>query len=196
MVWASGSDIAGDYTVSIAVDRDNAIAETKENNNQISRKLTFRQPQKLATFALERAARSYASTAPAESVVNMFRQAQQLGTDDGQAMVKGLSEGWNPRKKATLSADDKTFMASLSSSLPEESRNRMGRLLEAWGVRSANDESGSERPGSPDENNTGRNEIRQEGVYRNGRQAGGDYSGKPGWRCSTTWSLASLKHLR
>nr|WP_293834117.1 PVC-type heme-binding CxxCH protein [uncultured Arsenicibacter sp.] len=142
--WTGGmgcdSDIAGDYTVSIAVDRDNAIAETKENNNQISRKLTFRQPQKLATFALERAARSYASTAPAESVVSMFRQAQQLGTDDGQAMVKGLSEGWNPRKKATLSAEDKTFMASLSSSLPEESRNRMGRLLEAWGVRSANDD--------------------------------------------------------
>ena len=135
-----GSDVAGEYTLSVAVDRENQIAETKENNNALSRKINFRQPQKLSTFALERAARSYAMQAPAESVVALFRQSQQIGTDDGQALVKGLSDGWNPRRKAALSTDDQAYMASLSSSLPEESRNRMGRLLEAWGIRTASDD--------------------------------------------------------
>lgn len=135
-----GSDVAGDYTMSVVVDRENQIAETKENNNGFTQKINFRQPQKLSTFALERAARSYAMVAPAESVVALFRQSQQISSDDSQALVKGLASGWDPRRKATLNADDQAFMVSLSNSLSSEYKNRMSRLLEAWGVRKANDD--------------------------------------------------------
>ncbi|CCH52231.1 membrane-bound dehydrogenase domain protein [Fibrisoma limi BUZ 3] len=131
---------AGDFNVTVTVDKDNQIAEGNEANNTMRQKLVYRQPQKLATFALERAARSYAAAAPADSVVAMLRQAQKLNPDDGQALIKGLSEGWNPRRKGTVSDESKTFLVSLNNALPEDGRNRLNRLMQAWGLRSADDD--------------------------------------------------------
>jgi hypothetical protein len=57
------SDRPGTFTVTLTADRDNHIAEANEANNTLTHKLTFQAPPTLAAFALERAARSYASVA-------------------------------------------------------------------------------------------------------------------------------------
>lgn len=132
--FAVNFDRPGDYTVTVMLDRDNKIAEGNEQNNNKSQKLTYRAPQSLSAYVLERASRSYASVAPVDSVVALLRQSQQMGPEQGQAIVKGVSEGWNPKKKVTIRPDDRTFLASLNSAASPDNLPRLQRLYEAWGL--------------------------------------------------------------
>ncbi|MGV3557018.1 PVC-type heme-binding CxxCH protein [Larkinella arboricola] len=125
---------AGDYAIVATVDGNNVLPEGKENNNVHTHKLTYRPPQNMNAFVLERAIRNYTAAAPAESVVDLLRASQQLDPAGSAAILKGVSEGWAPRRKATLKDADKTFMASLVNTIPSESRDRMGRVLQAWGL--------------------------------------------------------------
>jgi hypothetical protein len=54
---------------------DNQIAEADEANNTLTQVITYLAPPNLTAFVLERAARSYASVAPADSVVALLRLA-------------------------------------------------------------------------------------------------------------------------
>ena len=131
------TDIAGEYTFSMMVDEENKIAESNENNNSFIKKVTFQQAQKLSTFALERAARSYASASPADSVVALLKLWDKLPNTENAALLKGLSSGWNPRKKATVSTANQQFMASLSQKLSDDNLTRINKLMQAWNLKNA-----------------------------------------------------------
>lgn len=135
-------DRAGTYTITAVLDRDNKIAESNEQNNTATHKLTYRQPQSLSAFVLERSARSYASVAPVDSVVGLLRQAGRLGAAESAAIVKGVAEGWNPKQKAQIRPADRPFLASLTSTVSPDNRERLARLYEAWGLT-------SEKPADP-----------------------------------------------
>lgn len=125
---------AGKYTITVMLDRENKIAESNEQNNNATHTLTYQPPQSLSAYVLERATRSYASVAPVDSIVTLLRQAQKLDAAQSAAIVKGVTEGWNMRQKATVRDDDKGFLASLSSSVTPDNRDRLSRLYEAWGL--------------------------------------------------------------
>ncbi|QMW03757.1 PVC-type heme-binding CxxCH protein [Spirosoma foliorum] len=125
---------AGQYTITVMLDRENKIAEGNEQNNNATHTLIYRAPQSLSAYALERATRSYASVAPVDSVIALLRQSQKVAPAQGEAIVKGASEGWNLKQKATVQDADKSFLASLSNSVSNENRERLSRLYEAWGI--------------------------------------------------------------
>lgn len=125
---------AGDYTISVMLDRENAIAESNEQNNNATHTLTYRAPQSLSAFALERATRSYASVAPVDSIVALLRQSQKLGSVQGEAIMKGVLDGWNMKQTAQIRDADKTFLASLTNNVSTDNRERLARLYEVWGL--------------------------------------------------------------
>ncbi|MFD2933078.1 PVC-type heme-binding CxxCH protein [Spirosoma flavum] len=125
---------AGEYTISVMLDRENTIAESNEQNNNASHALTYRAPQSLSAYALERATRSYASVAPIDSVIALLRQTSKLEPAQGEAIVKGVSEGWNMKQKAQVRDADKSFLASLNTMVSTDNRERLGRLYEVWGL--------------------------------------------------------------
>ncbi|MGM9510829.1 PVC-type heme-binding CxxCH protein [Larkinella sp. GY13] len=127
-------ETAGDYSVVATVDGNNVLAEGNENNNGFTHKLTYRPPQSMSAFVLERAIRNYTSAAPADAVVGLLRLSQQMDAAGSTAIVKGISDGWGFRRKATLNEADKSFVASLVTTIPSENRERMNRVLQAWGV--------------------------------------------------------------
>lgn len=126
------SDVAGDFNISVWADKSNEIVEADEKNNYFSQKLTYNAPQSMSNYALERAARSIAMKSPIVSVLEILKQAPNLETAPANALIKGISEGWNPKNKATLSADDKAFITNLSNTASESSKPRLSRLLQAW----------------------------------------------------------------
>lgn len=134
---AFSTDIAGTYTFSLSLDTDNLIAEANERNNTFRTQVTFQQPQQLATFALERAARSYASVAAPDSVVSLLKHYEKLPAEEANALLKGLSDGWNPRRKLNPSPDNQQFVASLVAKVPTSQQERMTKLTQAWGIKSA-----------------------------------------------------------
>ncbi|WP_020595081.1 PVC-type heme-binding CxxCH protein [Spirosoma panaciterrae] len=128
---------AGQYTITAMLDRENKIAESNEQNNNATVALTYRAPQSLSAYALERAIRSYASVAPIDDVIALLKQTQKLDATQKEAIVKGVSEGWNPRQKATVQEADKSFLASLNSSVSADNSSRLSRLYELWGITKA-----------------------------------------------------------
>ncbi|GAB3701612.1 hypothetical protein GCM10027592_29970 [Spirosoma flavus] len=131
---------AGQYTITAMLDRDNKIAEGNEQNNNATHKLTYRGPQSLATYALERATRSYVSVAPVDSVVALLRWAQKLPSTESEALVKGVTEGWNMKQKTDVAEANKSFLVSLSNSVSTDNRERLARLYEVWGMKKAEPE--------------------------------------------------------
>ena len=127
----------GQYSIMAMLDRENKIEEANEQNNNATYALTYRAPQSMSAYVLERATRSYVSAAPIDSVIALLRQAQKLNPAESEAVVKGVSEGWNLRQKADVRDADKTFLASLSNNVSTDNRERLGRLYEAWGVTKA-----------------------------------------------------------
>ena len=171
---------AGNYTITAMLDRDNKIAEGNEQNNNATHTLVYRAPQNMSAYVLERATRSYASTAPVDSVVALLRQTQKMNPDESAAIVKGVSEGWNPKQKADIREGDKSFLASLGNTVSADNRDRLNRLYEVWGLtKEAPVE--SERADYSHEDGARRDALRQERVYRYGGQTGRNCAGKP--RC-------------
>lgn len=127
-----GSDVAGTYTISVDVDKNNDIKESNESNNTFTQKLAFDAPKSMANYAVEKAVRSYSSIASADSVITILKQAQSLDVAGANALIKGIVDGWNPRRKATLSANDKAFMTKLSSTVSVDSKSRLNRLMQTW----------------------------------------------------------------
>lgn len=125
---------AGQYTITAMLDRDNKIAEGNEQNNNATATLMYQAPQSLSTYSVERAVRSYASVAPVDSIVALLKQTQKFDASQREAIVKGVSEGWNLKQKASVSAADRPFLASLGGMVSADNRERLNRLYEAWGV--------------------------------------------------------------
>ncbi|WP_455432033.1 PVC-type heme-binding CxxCH protein [Tellurirhabdus bombi] len=132
------SDQPGTFNVVAVVDRDNVIPEMNENNNTAMTKVTYKAPDNLTAYAVERAIRTFVSVAPVDSAIAILRTAQQLSPTYSQALVKGVADGWNPRRKATVNEADKKFLASLNNAtMADDTRERLGRVLQAWGAKSA-----------------------------------------------------------
>jgi len=128
---------AGPYRISVMLDPDNKIAEADEKNNAFTHTLTYRSPQSMSAYVLERSSRSYASAAPVDSVVALLRQSQMLDAARSAAIVKGVSEGWNLKSKTTVREVDKAFLATLSTTVSPDNKTRLTRLYEAWGIGAA-----------------------------------------------------------
>jgi azurin len=121
--------------VTLTADRDNRIAEGNEDNNTLTHRLIFQAPPTLAAFALERAARSYASVAPADSVVALLRASQSLDAAESGAVLKGAAAGWGSKRTATLREADRAYMTSLGKTLSGDNLTRFNTLLTAWGLK-------------------------------------------------------------
>ncbi len=130
---------AGQYTVTAQLDRENKIAEANEQNNVAMHPLTYRPPQSLSAYVLERATRSYASVAPLDSVIALLRQAQTMDAVQSAAILKGVSEGWDVKRKVQIRDSERTFLASLTNAVPADGRGRLNRLYEAWGLKSSDE---------------------------------------------------------
>ncbi|MES2795642.1 MAG: PVC-type heme-binding CxxCH protein [Bacteroidota bacterium] len=135
--FAFSNDKAGEYTFSVSVDYENKIVENDEKNNTLSKKLTVLQAPTLALVALERAVKSFASYHPADSIVSLLKPIEKLGELEKTALIKGISTGWNYRKKATLSNDNQLFMTSLSNKVSGQNFTNINKVMAAWGLKSA-----------------------------------------------------------
>ena len=51
--------------------------------------------------------------------------------------MKGLSSGWNPRKKGTVNAANQEFMVSLSNKLSDDNLARINKLMQAWNLKNS-----------------------------------------------------------
>ncbi|HEV7348825.1 PVC-type heme-binding CxxCH protein [Telluribacter sp.] len=130
------SEQAGKVQVTAIIDLDNVVPEKEENrNNRLSKSFEVRRLDKLSDFALERAARSYASFAPGDSVLTLLKTAQTLDADGRLAVVKGVVGGWNVKRKEAGNEAARTLLTSLKKELPSDLTQRMAGLLESFGVK-------------------------------------------------------------
>ena len=125
------SDVVGEYNLNVSVDNKNEITESNKKNNTFNKKVSFTLPANLKAFSMERAIRSYASVAPADSLVSLLRKSASLDANGKSSVTKAISEGWNYRKKdIKLNDADKAFLTELNKT-PNE---RLTRVLIAWNV--------------------------------------------------------------
>jgi putative membrane-bound dehydrogenase-like protein len=125
------TDVVGEYNLNVSVDNKNEITESNKKNNTFNKKVSFTLPANLKAFSMERAIRSYASVAPADSLVSLLRKSANLDINGKNSVTKAISEGWNFRKKdVKLNDADKAFLTELNKT-PNE---RLTRVLIAWNV--------------------------------------------------------------
>ncbi|MCU0324457.1 MAG: ThuA domain-containing protein [Spirosomaceae bacterium] len=134
--WVSNfgfsTDIAGEYSISASLDKDNSITEGNDKNNFSSKKVTFTPPQNMNAYVLERALRSYASVATVDSLVSIIRKSQVFDAQGQYSVYKAISEGWNYRlKNVAVNPADKTYLLALNTKANNE---RLTRFLKAWNV--------------------------------------------------------------
>ncbi|GDX44092.1 hypothetical protein LBMAG23_10690 [Bacteroidota bacterium] len=124
-----GTDVVGDYRLSVVLDKSNEIKESNKNNNWFEKKVSFVRPPDMNAFALERALRSYASVAPVDSLVAVLRKINNSSLVLKNSVTKAFSEGWNYQIKNTeLKPSDKAFLSTLAFN----SNERLKKLLVAW----------------------------------------------------------------
>ncbi len=131
------SEQAGKVTVTATADYENTVDEADERNNVFSKTFEVRRPQLLSDFALERAARSYASYASADSIMAMLQTAQSLDADGKFAVTKGILNGWNAKRKETASPAAKELLASLKDGIPKDLSAGMTAFMESFGMQDA-----------------------------------------------------------
>lgn len=125
-----GTDIVGDYRLTVAMDKSNEIKEVNKSNNYFEKKISFVRPQDMSAFALERALRSYASVSPVDSLIAIFKKISTSSAVLKNSAIKALSEGWNYQiKNVQLKPADKSFLNTFNSVNANE---RLQKLLVAW----------------------------------------------------------------
>lgn len=128
------TDLVGEYTLSVGIDRKNEIKESNKKNNESEKKIQFNIPASLKAFAMERAIRSYASVAPADSLASMIKQSATVDKNRFETVVKSISEGWNYKNENfKLNAVNKNYLTSISKIKNE----RLEKLLTAWKIIAA-----------------------------------------------------------
>lgn len=126
---------AGEYTFTVAVDKANTIAEGNETNNVLAKKITFALSQSMEQYVLAKAIRSNASLASVSAMVDHLKNAQKLDVEGFTAILKGISEGWDYRKKnVSVEAADKTYLNTLLAASTGLNKDRLTRLMQAWDI--------------------------------------------------------------
>ena len=129
------SDVSGDYNIIIDLDKANMIAESDEKNNSFTQKINFSTPQSMTNYALERAMRGYSAVSAVDSVVKMLKQFPKMGEATASSLLRGITDGWNYKRKVVVNENDKSFLVSLNKNLVSEDKNRLNRLMQAWQVK-------------------------------------------------------------
>jgi azurin/archaellum component FlaG (FlaF/FlaG flagellin family) len=129
------SEQGGEVTIKATIDADNQFVEAEEvKNNTLSQKFEVKKPATFSDFVLERAARSYASNAVADSVLSLIRLANYLGADSRVSVLKGIANGWNTKNKAVANETDKTLLVSIKNSLSDNLKTKFSNLAESFGL--------------------------------------------------------------
>ncbi|MFZ9687917.1 MAG: PVC-type heme-binding CxxCH protein, partial [Chitinophagaceae bacterium] len=116
-----GTDIVGDYRLTVALDKSNEIKEANKSNNYFEKKISFVRPQDMSAFALERALRSYASVSPVDSLIAIFKKISTSSAVLKNSAIKALSEGWNYQiKNVQLKPADKSFLNTFNTTNANE----------------------------------------------------------------------------
>lgn len=128
---------AGKLRISASIDADNLIPEEDEvKNNALSKTFEVKRPAKLSDFALERAARSYASSLSMspDSVIALIAKANTLDSDARYAVLKGVVNGWNPRRKVTTSDAGKMLLVSTKETIADDLKAKFTGVIESFGA--------------------------------------------------------------
>ena len=127
-------EFAGDYNISVSVDKDNSIPESLENNNALTKKVSFILAQTMPQFVLAKSVKSHASLADINTVIAYLQKAKKLDANGFDAILKAISEGWNYRKKTVVPKESITFLNELLASLSGINKDRLTRLMQAWDI--------------------------------------------------------------
>jgi azurin len=129
------SELAGEYILTVDVDKKNTIVEENDKNNHFTQKVTFYAPQNMTSFVIEKAVKGVAISGNVDSVINLLKFYPNLDETSATALLKGISDGWNYRRKVTVKDVDKAFLVNLNKTIPSDSKERMTRLMEAWQIK-------------------------------------------------------------
>ena len=137
--WNAGfgftAEQAGKVSIKATIDGENVVQEVEETkNNTLTKEFEIKRPASLADFALERAARSLASNAPADSLLNFLRRANTLDNDGRLAALKGVLNGWDGKRKEKINEDNQRFLVSLKDNIPSDWKPKFTRLTESFGM--------------------------------------------------------------
>ena len=128
------TDIVGTYNLSVGIDRNNEIVESNKKNNEFNKKIEFIMPASLKAYAIERAIRSYASIATADSLASLLKKSASLNANTYESVVKAISEGWNYKSTdIKINPTNKVYLTSISKKKDE----RLEKLLTAWNIIAA-----------------------------------------------------------
>ena len=129
------SDVAGEYILTVDLDKANSIAESDEKNNTFTQKINFSAPQSMTNYALERAMRGYSAVSEVDSVVKILKQFPKMDETTASSLLRGIADGWNYKRKVTVNESDKAFLVSLNKNLIPENKDRLNRLMQAWQIK-------------------------------------------------------------
>ena len=127
-------EFAGDYNISVSVDKDNSIPESLENNNALTKKVSFVLAQTMPQFVLAKSVKSHTSLADVNTVIAYLQKAKKLDANGFDAILKAVSEGWNYRKKTVVPKESITFLNELLASVSGVNKDRLTRLMQAWDI--------------------------------------------------------------
>ena len=117
------------------MDKANTIAESDEKNNSFTQKIIFSSPQSMTNYALERAMRGYSAVSAVDSVVQLLKQFPKMEETTASSLLRGITDGWNYKRKVTVNESDKAFLVSLKNNLVSENNERLSRLMQAWQIK-------------------------------------------------------------
>ncbi|REA60134.1 dehydrogenase [Dyadobacter luteus] len=127
---------AGKVTISAVIDPDNEIPEQDElQNNRSSKTIEVIRPQNMGDFAIERSMQSLAGYASANDLVDLLRLTQELEDQAGNAIVKGVLNGWNTRRKDVLSEGNKQFLVEMRKRIPGNMTQKMDGFVRSVGIK-------------------------------------------------------------
>lgn len=128
------TDLVGEYTLNVQIDKANGIQESSKSNNSLSKKISFQRTADMNAFALERAIRSHASVAPADSLVAIIKASRSMNQLMRENVVKAIAEGWNyKRSQVQLNAANRNYLLAQNSNGNE----RWTKLMTAWNLKPA-----------------------------------------------------------
>jgi putative membrane-bound dehydrogenase-like protein len=130
------SDEAGKVNVTATVDVDNVVPEKDENkNNTLTKSFEVKRLDRLSDFSLERAVRGYTSYASGGDVIELIKTSQSLDPQGRNAVMKGILGAWNPKRKETATAADRTLLATVKGNIQGDLSTKLNTLMESYGIK-------------------------------------------------------------
>jgi len=69
-----------------------------------------------------------------ESLLELITKANTLDDDARYAVLKGIVNGWNPRRKVTTSDANKLLLVSAKDGIPEDLKGKFTGIVESFGA--------------------------------------------------------------